>query len=1680
MKATTYSRPHRPYPPPAPPFEVLLARSSARRGTAPKDVDTLVSAIPIPPAEFFVYPFGPLAGRLCYRREVDALDAVVFLWRRRLQGAHHLSPRVAAASATRYDPSEEAARLRALFAGHAHALLKGEAAERCSKKIEKLTVEIAKVDGMLRRRNPLKSFGELRSNRKQLESEREQLKGNLEEFRAAMGCVLAYLGEPQSEVGEGEQCAFTPLKFEDKWNWGRIQAVMLRECRRLEEGLPIYACRRSILRNISSNQVSVLIGETGSGKSTQLVQFLADSGLADEGSIVCTQPRKIASTSLAQRVAEETNGCYEDYSVTSYPTFSSLQCFPSKVIFMTDHCLLQHYMNDDSLAGISHIIVDEAHERSLNTDMLLALLKKKLLKRFDLRLIIMSATADARKLSDYFDSCRTFNVKGRNFPVEIKYVPDISSDISYISNLKFPATLVSYVSDVLKMVSVIHKTEEDGGILAFLTSQMEVEWACERFSDPSAVVLPMHGKLSSEEQSRVFQNYPGKRKIIFSTNVAETSLTIQGVKYVVDSGMVKDIMFEPKNGMNVLKVCRTSQSSANQRAGRAGRTGPGKCYRLYSQHDYQLMQPHQEPEIRKVHLGIACLRILALGIKDIREFEFIDAPSPCAVDTAMQNLIRIGAVIRKNGLFELTGTGRCLVKLGVEPRLGKIILDCFSCGLRKEGVVLAAVMANSSSIFCRVGSDEEKFKADRLKVPFCHRGGDLFTLLSVYKEWESEHENRNKWCWGNSINAKSMRRCRDTILELENCLQNELNVIVPSYWLWDRHEPTEHDKSLKKVLLLSLADNTAMYSGSDVLGYKVALTGQYIPLHPSCSLLIFGERPSWVVFGEIFCVSSRYLVCVTAVDSECLHKIQPPLFDIFQLESQKMVMNVTTGVGYNLIRRLCGKSNHNLRCLVSNIQEECMDNHITIDVDFDKREIQLLALAKDMEKVCCLFNNALERERQWMRHECTEKCLYHGGLGSSPSIALFGSGAEIKHLELEKRYLTVEIFHLKANELNDRELLKIVDRCGNGIANYHKHPANAQGGLESNKWGKVTFLNPEGAENAVANLNKVELNGSFLKVLPVSAFNHKALPFPTVRAKVYWLHRPSKGVALVSCAKEDVDFIAKDCFALIIGDRYVNCNVSVKYPNCLFVTGIPKDIGEQEVYDAFKNATKRRILSVRLLRGDAINNLPVSTYAEALVKEIAPFMPNKNLPNCNFQVEVYNYEPKDYMVKAMITFDGSLHAEAANALDHIQGKVLSGCFPWQKIQCQHIFSSCLSCPSRIYFVIKGQLDHLLEGAYYKQDKNVNGSIRITISANSPKIIADLRKPLEQLMKGKTISHQSLTPTILQLLLSRDGVTLMKDVERSTKTYIFYDRYNLNVKVFGPHNGVADAEEKLVQSLLSFHENRPLDIRLRDRSLPPDLMKEVVQRFGPDLHGLKEKAPGVEVLLNTRFHILSVRGSKELKQRVQEIVNELVLSLGSTSLAIQPSEATCPICLCELEDPYRLEECGHSFCRNCLIEQCESAIRSHDRFPLCCTKESCGEPLLLVDLRSLLSCDKLEELFRASLGAFVGSSGGAYRFCPTPDCPSVYKVCPRDGEPGRPFVCGACGVETCTKCHMEFHPSVSCERYREFKVDPDLSLEEWREGKDFVKDCPSCGHTIEKAEGCNHVECLCGKHLCWCA
>uniref|UniRef100_A0A453E737 RING-type domain-containing protein n=1 Tax=Aegilops tauschii subsp. strangulata TaxID=200361 RepID=A0A453E737_AEGTS len=284
--------------------------------------------------------------------------------------------------------------------------------------------------------------------------------------------------------------------------------------------------------------------------------------------------------------------------------------------------------------------------------------------------------------------------------------------------------------------------------------------------------------------------------------------------------------------------------------------------------------------------------------------------------------------------------------------------------------------------------------------------------------------------------------------------------------------------------------------------------------------------------------------------------------------------------------------------------------------------------------------------------------------------------------------------------------------------------------------------------------------------------------------------------------------------------------------------------------------------------------------------------------------------------------------------------------------------------------------------------------------------------------------------------------------------------------------------------------------LRGHNLPPDLMKKTVENFGVDLEGFKTVMPSVKVELHKHRHILKVWGSKEDKRRVEGMISELITSVKHNVPVHLPSENVggskddnqrvadnelsmdaCAICLCETEDPFKLESCGHIFCRACLVDQCEVATKSYDGFPVCCLKTGCKKPFLIVDLKYLVSNEKLEDLFSASLRAFVASRAGIYRFCPTPDCRSIYQVAAPDAET-KPFVCGACYVEICTKCHLEYHPFISCEAYREYKEDPDATLLEWRKGKENVKNCPSCGYTVEKAEGCNHVECRCGCHICW--
>ncbi|XP_047952833.1 ATP-dependent RNA helicase DEAH12, chloroplastic-like [Salvia hispanica] len=1666
--------------PARPNFIVQLRPDSQKSNSVRRaDAEAVIRKLKFQPqrANFVMSNFN--SASLSYEQWSETLATIVQLWEMKLgDKGFSFVPRLVSNVELPSDRLELNDRLKVLFIEKLKRLKEGELVEKWEKKLGTVMDEVKRISRILSDKASLRVFNELLEKKEVLVGESTFISNRIEEFRTGIRCIEEYL-----EDGNKEEHDFEVLRFvRGKIEWGRIYCLMMRECRRLDDGLPIYSHRQAIMKQIHCQQVTVLVGETGSGKSTQLVQFLVDSGICGDGAIICTQPRKLAAITLAERVKEESFGCYDDTSVVCYPSYSSLQEFESNVVFATDHCLLQHYISDNQLSMISCIVVDEAHERSLNTDLLLALIKTLLCQRPCLRLIIMSATVDADQFSDYFFGCRTLHVTGRHFPVAVKYEP-CHSEVSPASKL-----MPSYVHDVLNTVLKINRTEREGTILAFLTSQSEVEWACENFQAPYAVALPLHGKLSYEDQHRVFLAYPGKRKVIFATNVAETSLTIPGVKYVVDPGMVKESMYEPATGMNILKVGRISQSSAKQRAGRAGRTEPGTCYRLYSEDDFESMLPHQEPEIRKVHLGVAILKIMALGVKDLQEFDFVDAPSASSIDLAVRNLVQLGAIVLKNGAYELTTDGKHIVKLGIEPRLGKIILQSFRQQLGKEGLVLAAVMANSSSIFCRVGTVDAKLKSDSLKVRFCHPTGDLFTLLGVYREWESvPREKRNTWCWENSINAKTLRRCQDTVIELEACLKNEMNIIVPNYWYWNPQIHGEHDKILKNVILSSLPGNVAMYSGHDQLGYEVALTRKHVQLHPACSLFNFGQRPAWVVFSEIISVSNEYLTCVTACDFDYFSTLSPSLpFDFLVMNSQRLHKRVLSGFGSVQLKRFCGKSNSNVRFLESKIRESYADERIGVVVDVDQNEVLVYASSQDIEKVMGLVIEALEYEKKLLQNECVEEFMY--GPKVLNSIALFGAGAEIKHLELEKRCLSVDIYHSNASTLDQKELLLFLESFTSGfVCSVSRLLVSGPENEEKDKWGRVTFLTPDAAEKAAV-LNEIEFSGGLLKIIP-SMKNHdsdlRMMSSNRIKAKISWPRRRSKGIAFVKCNPDDVDAMVNDLSNLVIGDRFVWCRPSDKFPDSIKITGLDRDLSQEDIRPVIRAATSRHITDFFLLLENANDDLlPLPPACEdAILREISPFMPrrNKGVP---VNVKVFPPEAKDSLMRAQIDFDGSLHLEAARALEHIDRKVLPGCDSWQKIVCHRVFDGSVYCPPSVYHVIGNEFHHFLrrlrhdphyQGVEWNLEKTHNGGIRVKISASATRLVFELKNSLSELVGGTIIHHPDITPSVLQILFSRDGVLLMKSVERGTGTQIFFDKQKMTLRVYGPPEKIGYAQQNFVRGLLALHDSRQLEIRLRDGVLPPDMMKRVVQHFGPDLCGLRDKVPGVELSLNVRRHTISIVGNKALKQEVENIIHDLAQP-NELQILENDYHSACPICLCEVEDSYMLEGCHHKACRSCLVEQCESAIRNRDCFPLLCAKEGCRAPILVADLRSLFP-ERLHELFQASLGAYVAASGGALMFCPSTDCPSVYRVVDPSGSDAA-FRCGVCFMETCMKCHMEYHPLLSCEKYREFKADPDSSLKEWCMGKENVKTCPGCGSTVEKVDGCNHVECRCGRHVCW--
>ncbi|XP_016303420.1 pre-mRNA-splicing factor ATP-dependent RNA helicase PRP16-like [Sinocyclocheilus anshuiensis] len=509
--------------------------------------------------------------------------------------------------------------------------------------------------------------------------------------------------------------------------------------------LPIFAVRQQLLNIIRDNNIVIVVGETGSGKTTQLTQYLHEDGYTSYGMVGCTQPRRVAAMSVAKRVSEEMNsnlGEEVGYAIR----FEDCTSEKTVIKYMTDGILLRESLRESDLDHYSAVIMDEAHERSLNTDVLFGLLREVVSRRSDLKLIVTSATMDSDKFAAFFGNVPIFHIPGRTFPVDILFSKVPQED---------------YVEAAVKQSLQIHLSGMVGDILIFMPGQEDIEVTSdqivERLEDlenaPALAVLPIYSQLPSDLQAKIFQKAPdGVRKCIVATNIAETSLTVDGIMFVVDAGYCKLKVFNPRIGMDALQVYPISQANANQRAGRAGRTGPGQCYRLYTQSAFKNeMLTTTIPEIQRTNLANVVLLLKSLGVQDLLLFHFMDPPPEDNMLNSMYQLWILGAL---DNTGALTPTGRLMVEFPLDPALSKMLIVSCDMGCSADILIIVSMLSVPSIFYRPKGREEE---SDQVREKFSVPESDHLTYLNVYLQWKNNNYS-SIWCNDHFIHTKAMRK----------------------------------------------------------------------------------------------------------------------------------------------------------------------------------------------------------------------------------------------------------------------------------------------------------------------------------------------------------------------------------------------------------------------------------------------------------------------------------------------------------------------------------------------------------------------------------------------------------------------------------------------------------------------------------------------------------------------------------------------------------------------------------------------------------------------------------------------------------------------------------------------------------------------------------------------------------
>lgn len=632
--------------------------------------------------------------------------------------------------------------------------------------------------------------------------------------------------------------------------------------------LPIARHKESMLYTVETTHITIIIGQTGSGKTTQIPQFLEKAGWCNGGkTIAITQPRRVAATSVAARVAEEMRskvGEEVGYSIR----FEDVTSSKTKIKFLTDGMLLREALVDPLLSRYSVIMVDEAHERSLSSDILLGLLKKIKKKRPELRIIVSSATLEAESVAAFFSidetdstkqtpgheaqevaQCRILSIEGRAHPVDILYLSQPTED---------------YLEKAISVALQIHCEEPSGDILVFLTGREEIDTAVQRLSEYAATLpsssdtlqpLPLYAGLPIDQQMYIFSPAAeSTRKVILSTNIAEASVTVPGIVYVIDSGFVKLRSYNPATNISSLAVTPISKASAIQRAGRAGRTQPGKCFRLYTSTNFSTLAQATVPEIQRSDLAPTILQLKALGIDNVVKFPFLSPPPPRLLSRGLELLYSLAALDDYGKLTHPHGTR--MAELALPPSMASALLSStkkeYSCVNEMLTIAAMTTLSSQGNIWFHAEGQQKAMDTSRRK--FAAEEGDHITYLNVYQAFVTKGKKEAKWCREQSLNFKGMTRAASVRNQLRRYLER-MGVRVPDFesskstplpGAGEGEMGTMAERILKCLTTGYFANAAKMQADGT---FRSVAGGVVLHAHPTS--LMFNRKAEFVVFGEL-------------------------------------------------------------------------------------------------------------------------------------------------------------------------------------------------------------------------------------------------------------------------------------------------------------------------------------------------------------------------------------------------------------------------------------------------------------------------------------------------------------------------------------------------------------------------------------------------------------------------------------------------------------------------------------------------------------------------------------------------------------------------------------------------------------------------------------------------------------